>query len=31
MARGIVCGCGVGSYGEGRVDVNNAVGVFFRR
>ena len=29
MSRGIVCGCGVGSYCEGRVDVNNAVGVLF--
>ena len=29
MSRGIVCGCGVGSYCEGRADVNNAVGGLF--
>ena len=26
VVLGIVCGCGVGGYGEGRVDVSNAVG-----
>ena len=26
MSRAIVCGCGVGGYGEGRVDVRNIVG-----
>ena len=29
MSRGIVCGCGVESYCEGRVDVQNAVGILF--
>ena len=29
MSKGIVYKCGVGSYYEGRVDVNNAVGNFF--
>ena len=29
MSRGIVCGCGVVSYCEGRGDVNNTVGVLF--
>ena len=28
MSRGIVCGYGVGSYCEGRVDVINTMGVF---
>ena len=26
ISRAIVCGCGVGGYGEGRVDVRNTVG-----